>query len=120
MTAKKWKERLIHELTIDAGLVSSFDTSLNILCEVLEERDRIYKAYTEDGQRPTIIFTTDRGKENPKPNPLLTQWKDLNVTALQYLRDLGLTPAGLRKLQGQLQTQQPTGGQLEEFIREYE
>lgn len=120
MTAKKWKDRLTKQLIIDGSLIASFETTLTILCEVLEERDHVYKAYLEDGQRPTIIFTTDRGAENPKPNPLLRQWQELNTTALQYLRDLGLTPAGLRKLQGQLQTQKPQPDALEDFMKEFE
>ena len=31
-------------------------------------------------------------------NPLLVLWDDLNKSALAYWRDLGLTPAGLKKL----------------------
>ena len=31
-------------------------------------------------------------------NPALVLWDDLNKSALAYWRDLGLTPAGLKKL----------------------
>lgn len=31
-------------------------------------------------------------------NPLLVMWDDLNKSALAYWRDLGLTPAGLKKI----------------------
>lgn len=31
-------------------------------------------------------------------NPLLVLWDDLNKSALAYWRDLGLTPAGLKKI----------------------
>lgn len=102
MDKSKWKKRITEQIKIEHDYIASFQTTIDILAEILEERDRVYAAYIEDGAQPTVIFTTDRGQKNPKPNPLLTQWQDLNVTALQYLRDLGLSPAGLRKLQGQL------------------
>lgn len=118
MKKQAWKKRIEEQIKIDRNYISSFQTTLTILSEILEERDRVYEAYIKDGARPTVIFTTDRGAENMKPNPLLRQWQDLNVTALQYLRDLGLTPAGLRKLQGQLPKDHgPRAGSILEQIR---
>ena len=121
MRKQAWKKRIEEQIKIDRDYIKSFQTTLTILSEILEERDRVYDAYLKDGARPTVIFTTDRGAENPKPNPLLRQWQDLNVTALQYLRDLGLTPAGLRKLQGQLPKDHGTreGGIIERLRSEY-
>ena len=121
MDKSKWKKRITKQIKIEHDYIASFQTTIDILAEILEERDRVYKAYIEDGAQPTIIFTTDRGQKNPKPNPLLTQWQDLNVTALQYLRDLGLSPAGLRKLQGQLPKDRGNrpGGILEQIRNEY-
>ena len=117
MNKTDWKKTITKQIKVDREYIKAFDTTLSILAEILEERDRIYEAYEADGSRPVVIFTTDRGAENLKPNPLLRQWQDLNVTALQYLRDLGLTPAGLRKLQGQLPKDrgERKGGLLEQI-----
>lgn len=90
------------QIKVDADYIPNFETTISILAELLEERDRVYKIYQEQGAQPTIIFESDRGAKNPKPNPLFKQWNDLNVTVLNYLDKLGLTAAGLRKLQGQL------------------
>ena len=100
--ANAYKKAIKSQIKIDADYITSFETTIDILAQILEERDRVYKAYLDDGARPVVIFTTDRGAENYKPNPLLKQWHELNISALSYLRDLGLTAAGLRKLQGQL------------------
>ena len=123
MNKNKWKERLLKEVSIEEYMLSSFETTLDILAEILEERDAVHLAYVNDGSRPVVKFTTDRGKENYKPNPLLRTWQDLNVTALQYLRELGLSPAGLRKLQGQFNTSVNCPGKgdaLYEFMKECE
>ena len=120
MTRDEWKTVIKSQMSVDSELLSSFETSLNILAEILEERDRVHAAYEEDGSRPVVEFKTDRGSVNMKPNPLLKQWQELNITALQYLRDLGLTAGGLRKLSGQLPKEKSCHtDSLEEFMKTY-
>ena len=103
MNKTEWKKVIEEQIKFDSGYIPSFQTTIQILSEVLEERDRVYSMYIESGAQPVVNFTSDRGAINLKQNPLLRQWHELTVTALSYLRDLGLTAAGLRKLQGQLQ-----------------
>lgn len=102
MNKEQWKAILEEQIKFDHDYIPSFQTTLQILSEVLEERDRVHEIYVETGSEPVIDYTLDRGSVNKKPNPLLKQWQELNTTALAFLRDLGLTAAGLRKLQGQL------------------
>ena len=116
MTAKQWKKTIEEQIKFDSGYIPAFNTTIQILSEMLEERDRIYKAYIDAGAQPVIEFTSDRGAVNLKPNPLLKQWQEINASALLYLRDLGLTAAGLRKLQGQLP--EKTGKTEEEIMRQ--
>lgn len=106
MEAIEWKAAIKEQLRVKPDYLPAFKTSIEILAQILEERDRVYDEYIADGARPIITFESDRGAKNPKPNPLLSQWQDLNKTALAYLRDLGLTAAGLRKLLGQLPEEQ--------------
>ena len=77
----------------------ALDQSLDILAEILTEREAVYKQYRKEGSQPIITFVSDRGSENPKPNPLLRQWNELNASALQYMTAVGLTAAGLKKIQ---------------------
>lgn len=105
MTKDEWKKIIEKQISSNESYLASFQTTIIILAEMLEERDRVYQAYLDTGAEPVITFTSDRGAENPKQNPLLRQWQEINTTALAYLRDLGITPAGLRKLQGQMDVQ---------------
>ena len=102
MKKDEWKKIIEDQIKFDHDYIPSFQTTIQILSEMLEERDRIYSMYIESGAQPVVNFTSDRGAINLKPNPLLRQWQDINTLCLSYLRDLGLTAAGLRKLQGQL------------------
>lgn len=45
-----------------------------------------------------VRHTNKAGATNLEQNPLLRVINDLNRDALAYWRDLGLTPAGLRKI----------------------
>ena len=119
MKRTQWEKKLKSQIKFDAEYIPSFQTTIKILAEILEERDHVREEYIKDGSRPVTIFTTDRGSENLKPNPLLQQWQDLNKTAIVYLRDLGLTAAGLRKLQGQIPKNEPKT-KLEDFFKEIE
>lgn len=116
MTAKQWKKTIEEQIKFDSNYIPAFKTTIQILSEMLEERDRVYSAYLDAGAQPVIEFTSDRGAVNLKPNPLLKQWQEINASALLYLRDLGLTAAGLRKLQGQLP--EKPGKTEEEIMRQ--
>ena len=110
MKRAQWEKTIKEQTKFDAEFIPSFKTTIKILAEILEERDNVHAEYVKGGSRPVIEFTSDRGAVNLKPNPLLRQWQELNTTALAYLRDLGLTAAGLRKLQGQLPERKSKGG----------
>ena len=45
-----------------------------------------------------VKVNTRSGEPKRAKNPALTLYMDLNTQALSYWRDLGLTPAGLKKI----------------------
>lgn len=45
-----------------------------------------------------ISHTNSHGETNAAKNPAFQIWHDLTITALSYWRELGLTPAGLKKI----------------------
>lgn len=77
-----------------------FDMVISELAEILERRDAVAEEY-DANPLPVIRFTNTAGAENVVKNPLLMLIDDMNKAALQYWRDLGLTPAGLRKINEQ-------------------
>ena len=107
MNKSEWKKIIEDQIKFDHDYIPSFQTTIQILSEMLEERDRVYAMYMESGAQPVVNFTSDRGAINLKPNPLLRTWQEINTLCLSYLRDLGLTAAGLRKLQGQIPKEKP-------------
>lgn len=96
MTREEWRERLKQACESAGTYREPFNVTLETLAEILEQRDLVMQQYREEGSHATIEAITDRGSRNVKENPLLRTWKDLNQTALAYLRELGLSPKALK------------------------
>lgn len=98
MKKETWKKR-IKEACEQAGTYRPcFEELINTLAGILEKRDEAEAEYKRLGSKPIVKYTNKGGNQNPTKNPALTLWDDLNKTALSYWRELGLTPAGLKKL----------------------
>lgn len=98
MKKNAWMKR-IKECCVNAGTYKQyFDDVIETLAETLEKRDDTAKFYKESGSKPIVTFTNKIGAENYAKNPSLVLWDELNKSALTYWRDLGLTPAGLKKI----------------------
>lgn len=98
MTKQRWKNK-IKKACVAAGTYQSyFDNVIETLAGILETRDRAQEKYEAEGGEPVVIHTNKAGAENIVKNPALVVVMDCNTQALAYWRDLGLTPAGLKRL----------------------
>lgn len=98
MKKSDWKREIVRKCESIGTYKSEFLPVINTLADILEERDNVRTKYRKEGSKPLVEKRSDRGAINSVKNPLLATWEDLNRDALVYFRDLGLTPAGLKKL----------------------
>ena len=103
MTQKQWENTIKTAIKKEGHYRPIFDRSIVILSEILFERDRIYTQFKDEGSQVLINYKSDRGNQNQRPNPLLKQWQELNNTALSYLKELGMTAGGLKKLKSDIE-----------------
>ena len=83
----------------DAGTYKPcFDSVIDTLSSIMEQRDKAQQLFEESGGETIVEFTNKGGSTNLVKNPALVIVMDLNAQALSYWRDLGLTPAGLKKI----------------------
>lgn len=117
MTIKQWENTIKKAIKKEGHYRPIFDRSIVILSEILFERDRIYTQFIDEGAQVLIDYESDRGSQNRRPNPLLKQWQELNNTALSYMKELGLTPGGLKKIKCDIenQSQSPLDQLLEQL-----
>lgn len=98
MKRAAWKRR-IKKACEQAGTYREFfDPVIDTLADILERRDDAKEKFKATGGNTVVVHTNKGGATNVVKNPALVVIDDLNKTALQYWRDLGLTPAGLKRI----------------------
>ena len=98
MKKKTWKAK-IKKSCIDAGTYRPFfDNIIDELAGILERRDMADEAFIKTGGNVIVKHTNKNGSTNLEQNPALRLVNDLNRDALTYWKELGLTPAGFKRL----------------------
>lgn len=98
MDRESWKNK-ITDACRDAGTYRPyFDSIIETLAETMEMRDDARQKFYDSGGQTIVMHTNKGGATNIVKNPALVVVDDLNKTALAYWRDLGLTPAGLKRI----------------------
>ena len=98
MKKKTWKARIKKACTEAGTYRPFFDTVIDELAGIMERRDMALDAFQKTGGNVIVKHTNKNGSANLEQNPALRLVNDLNRDALAYWRDLGLTPAGLKKI----------------------
>lgn len=110
MTKSKWAFNIQEDLKRNGQYKCTFDKVIYTLAQILEHRDKVLEEFIESGEEYVL-----KGRKNPH----IVLWDDLNKTALAYWRELGLTPASLKKIdEGALKPKQTSS--LEEVLRSLE
>lgn len=79
-------------------------------------RDDAQEKFEASGGSTVVKHTNKAGASNIVKNPALVVIMDCNAQALAYWRDLGLTPAGLKKIDEQALKGQKRAG-LSEILK---
>lgn len=116
-TRAVWKSRIKKQMEAVGTYNQAFEPAIDTLADILEQRDAALQEYLEAGGEACFEHISDRGARNIKKNPRLTVWQDLNTQALAYWRDMGLTPAGLKKLNEAALKAEKKGSALEEALK---
>lgn len=98
MKKETWRGKIRKACTEAGTYRPFFDPVIDTLAAILEKRDEVEKAYREGGEGPIVTYINKAGAANKTKNPAIVLWDDLNKSAVLYWRDLGLTPAGLKKI----------------------
>lgn len=96
--ARVWKQR-IKKATLEAGTYRPyFDQVIATLADILQRKDEAVDLFKKSGGKVVVAHTNKAGATNLEKNPCLKVIEDCEATALTYWRDLGLTPAGLKRI----------------------
>lgn len=93
-----WKKRIKAACEKAGTYQPSFDYAIESLSDILAKRDEAERVFIETGANMVVAHTNKGGATNAVQNPLLRIINDLTRDALAYFRDLGLTPAGMKRI----------------------
>lgn len=77
---------------------NAFILSIGILDGLLSDYHRAREEWIANGGQLVMEYTNKNGQTNMRKNPLYQSMEKLRMDILTYLRELGITPSGLKKL----------------------
>ena len=95
---RKWAKVITENCKSVGTYRESFVPVIDSLAGILENRDKALETFEQSGGNILVKHTNKSGATNIEQNPALRLINDLNRDALAYWRDLGLTPAGLKRI----------------------
>jgi hypothetical protein len=117
MDKKQWKTKIKSAAKKAGTYQPFFDAVIDTLAGILEKRDTAQEVFDRSGGNVVIAHTNKGGATNLELNPALRLINDLNRDALAYWRDLGLTPAGLKRINEAAMQKKEKGSALEEALK---
>lgn len=98
MKKNTWRQR-IRRACREAGTYKPcFDHMIDSLAGILETRDKARAQFEESGAEAVVEHTNKNGNTNLVKNPALSLILECESQALTFWRELGLTPAGLKRI----------------------
>ena len=91
-----WKKKITEQTKKIGTYQPSFDVAIEILADLLTKRDAAEKAWKEDGCIPVIELTN----KAVGTHPALKLVMECEAAALPYLKEMGLTASGFKKIKG--------------------
>ena len=117
MDKEQWLEKIKSASNAAGTYQPFFDAVIDTLASILERRDEAEELFVKSGKNILVKHTNKGGATNIEQNPALRLINDLNRDALAYWRDLGLTPAGLKRLNETALKQEKKVSALAEAIK---
>lgn len=114
-TADDYKKDIVRKMKSVGTYNLSFQHSIDVLSRTLYDYEIAVKNFESSGSHIIVKHTNKNGSTNVVKNPLYLAIEKLRDDVLSYSRELGLTPAGLKRIneQGMLPDKK---SKFEEFL----
>ena len=97
-TEKQYRADIVRRMKAIGTYRREFLPTVDRLAMLYCQRDKLELQYSESGGNPVIMHTNKAGATNPTKNPFLTARDEVYSQLLSHERELGLTPAALKKM----------------------
>ena len=95
---KRYKNQIIYKMKQVGTYSASFMYTINTLAKVLADYEETINLYERTGRQKIVKHTNKSGATNIIKNPLYQAIEKQRDDIVAYSRELGLTPAGLKRI----------------------
>lgn len=95
----------------------SFEEIINLTAKILYDYEEAVKMFEKTGANIVITHTNKNGSKNLVKNPFYLAIEKLRDDSITYLRELGLTPTGLKKVGQKIEKEEIS--KLDEFLSNF-
>ena len=99
---KRYKRQIVRKMKSIGTYNASFMYTINVLAKVLADYEATTERFERTGGHMVIKHTNKNGSTNIVKNPLYLALEKLRDDILAYSKELGLTPAGLSRVNDEL------------------
>ncbi|MDD3212088.1 MAG: P27 family phage terminase small subunit [Eubacteriales bacterium] len=107
-TEQQYKNEIVRQMKALNVYRKEFSHTVVVLARMLYDYDEALRKFEDTGGSIVIKHTNKTGAVNAIKNPYYQTIEGLRISILSYARELGLTPAGLKKINDA--SMQPTKG----------
>lgn len=105
-TAAEWQKNIKQSMKAAGTPCKGFEIPIATLAEILERRDKAEEELAESGGKLIIEHINRAGQVYLEQNPAVRLVNDLNKDALAFMREIGITPKGLKQIREKLETEE--------------
>ena len=117
MKREEWQSQITNACKEAGTYQPHYNAVIETLAGILEKRDKAEAQFYDSGGNVVVAHTNKGGNTNIVKNPALVVYMELNTQARAYWRDLGMTPSGFKKLNGEvITTKVMPGGGFEKLL----
>ena len=98
MTADEYKKNISKQMKAVGTYKAEFSIVINTLSKMLADYDNSLEKFEQTGGSIIVKHTNKAKETNLAKNPFYLAIETLRKQILEYLKELGLTPAGLKKI----------------------
>lgn len=116
MTLRRYRNEIVRNMRRLGTYREEFDRTIERTAALYVQQDRIERQFAESGGNAVVRHTNKAGATNAVKNPFLTARDEVYTQLLEHEKELGLTPAALRRLRGDA-LRRPDADPLAEALR---
>lgn len=117
---KKIKRNLISKMKAVDTYDVSFTHIIDLTAKILFDYDEAVRLFKKTGSKMVVSHTNKNGSKNLVKNPFYLAIEKLRDDSITYLRELGLTPSGLKKINKNMDSKKSKNSRLDDFLDSFD